>query len=122
MEQNLTSPPRDSKLWRFAYAYLTVIVLFALLGAALLTSVANDMYAFVKPDRAVTLTIGDPLPLPELASLLEQNGIVNNPTVFGLYADATGKRTRVEAFSGELTLSSSMSYREILLAFAVEAE
>ena len=115
---NTTQPTDGNRLWRFAFAYVTVISLFALLCAATLASVANDMYAFVKPDRTVTLSLDEPLPLPELAKRLEQEGILANPTVFRLYVRAKGKEAVTEAFSGELTLHSSMSYRELLLAFS----
>lgn len=108
------------KTRRYAYATVTVITLFALLFGALTVSVANDTYAFVKPEREVTLTLNEPLPLSEIAALLEREGVVSNPTVFQLYTKSKGKTARLEAFSGELTLNSSMSYREILLAFAVD--
>ena len=119
MKQKILSPA-ENKLRRYAFSCVTVITLLALLLAALLVSVMNDVYAFVKPDRAVTLTVDEPLSLSAVAALLERNGILANPTVFRLYADAKGKRALLESFSGELTLNSSMSYREILLAFAVE--
>ena len=109
----------NNKIRRYAFSCVTVITLTALLLAALLVSLANDAYAFVKPDRAVTLTVSDPLSLSELSALLARLGVVSNPTIFRLYADAKGMRSRLEEFSGELTLNSSMSYREILQAFAV---
>ncbi len=112
----------EKKAKRYAYGTVTVITLFALLPAALLVSVANDTYAFVKPEREVTLAIDTPLPLSEVAALLEREGIVSNPTVFELYTKVKGKIARIEGFSGELTLNSAMSYREILLAFAVESQ
>ncbi len=113
---------KEKRARRYAYATVTVITLFALLSSGLLVSVANDMYAFVKPDREVTVDIETPMTLSELARLLEREGIVQNPTVFGLYTKAKGKTARIEGFSGELTLRSEMSYREILLAFAVGEE
>ncbi len=119
MEKEL-SPIHEKKARRYAYATVTVITMLALLGAALLVSVANDMYAFVKPQREVSLSLDAPLSLSELAALLEREGIVANPTIFTLYTKVKNKVARVEAFSGEITLNSAMSYREILAAFAVD--
>ena len=105
------------RLYRFAYARVAVTVLLALLCAGLLVSVANDVYAFVKADTSVTLTVNAPMPLEELAKTLRQHGIIQNPTVFRWYVESKGLRQQVEAFSGILPLNASMSYREILLVF-----
>ena len=107
------------RIRRYAYRTVTVIALFALAVAGLTVSVANDMYAFVKSAREVTLTVDAPMALEELSERLEREGIVANPTVFSLYVKAKGRGERMESFSGEVTLRSDMSYREILLAFAV---
>ncbi len=115
-----TKSPRTSqdKLYRFAYARITVIVLLALLCAGILISITNDLYAFVKSDVEATLTVEAPQSLREIARRLGDLGIVQNPTLFRWYVEAKGMRERVESFSGQLPLQASMSYREILLAFS----
>lgn len=113
---------RRRKLYRFAYARVTVTVLTALLCVGLLTSVANDLYAFVKNDREAALTVTEPTSVAEWAKLLKQNGVIQNPTVFRWYAERNGKQERIESFSGTLILNEAMSYREILLAFAEQSQ
>ncbi len=112
------SPPRAPSLYRFAFARLTVLTLMVLLLAGLMVSVANDMYAFVKEDRSVTFTVSSPRSLSELTAMLDEGGVIQNPTVFRLYVRAKGRVETAERFSGTLELNEAMSYREILLAFA----
>ena len=105
-------------LYRFAYARLTVLTLIALLFAGLLISVTNDMYAFVKPDRSLSLSLEESVSLSEFSAILSEGGIVQNPTVFRLYVQSKGKTDRLETFRGTLELNASMSYREILQAIS----
>ena len=108
--------PTKGRLYRCVFAWLTVSLLFALLLAGLLISIANDLYAFVKPERAAVLEVSAPMELKELARHLEELGVVNNPTVFCLYVRSKGHREAVETFSGTLELNAAMSYRELLSA------
>ncbi|MBE6546717.1 MAG: hypothetical protein E7668_04670 [Ruminococcaceae bacterium] len=117
-KENESEPVPSAKLYRFAFAKVLVIVLSALLCAGAVISVANDMYAFVKPTEEVTLTVEIPLSLSELAVRLEQLGVVANPSVFELYVRSKNKVTLVEAFSGQVALNTAMSYRELLAAFS----
>ena len=118
----MTQPDRplrnEKKIRRYAYATVTVITLLALLLAALLVSVANDMYAFVKRDASATVTLDTPESVYETAKKLEKHGIINNPAIFTLYVRSKNADERILSFSGELKLDSSMSYRDILRSFS----
>ena len=117
MESKQKSPQQKKQLIRYAFAYALRIVLIALLCVGILISVANDLYAFVKPDRAVSLSWEGERTLEEAARQLRVSGVIQNPAVFARYVRGRGQSEAVERFSGELTLNASMSYREILLAF-----
>ena len=106
------------KLRRLAFSKITVLSMTALLVAALGVSVANDLYGFVKPDHEISLSIDAPSPLEDLSKILEEQGIIANPTVFRLYVKNRGKQAMLEQFCGTLTLNSKMSYRQILLEFS----
>ena len=110
------------KLYRFAYARITLTVLLALLSVGLCVSVANDLYAFVKPDREVSLTVTEPQSLEQWATLLKKSGVIQNPTVFRWYVERQGKSERIESFSGTMILNESMSYREILRSLAEQSQ
>ncbi|MBQ9085742.1 MAG: hypothetical protein IJY47_00985 [Clostridia bacterium] len=112
-----TSPPTSRKLYRFALSKVLTLTLLSLLIAGTLISVTNDLYAFVKPNRPITVTLETPLPLSELSQMLGEAGVVANPTVFQWYADYKEKKEALEQFHGTLELNSAMSYREILAAF-----
>ena len=109
--------PMRQKPYRYAYAYITVLTLLALLLAGILISVTNDLYAFVKPDAPITLHIDTPRDLRQVAQELDRFGVIRNPAIFEWYVRSKGATERIESFTGELFLNSTMSYREILLAF-----
>lgn len=111
-------PVSTARLYRFAFAKILVIVLSALLLAGAFLSIANDMYAFVKSEDTVTFSVDAPLPLAELAERLAQIGVVSNPFVFRLYVKAKNKTEPLEAFSGQVSLHTAMSYREIVAIFS----
>lgn len=114
--QSSSTPAPTNKLYRFAFAQITMISLLALLCAGLFVSIANDMYAFVKHEETVTISVDSPMTVRQLATVLKQNGIINNPTVFSLYVQSKQQAERLEAFQGCADLNTAMSYREILLA------
>ena len=94
-----------------------VILPLCILAAALALGVialANDLYAFVKPDTTWTLTLDTPQPAAVTAKQLQQNGILQNPHVFLLYARIKGKQNALERWTGEATLRADMSYRTLL--------
>ena len=115
------APVSVTRLYRFAFAKILVIVLWALLFAGAVLSVANDMYAFVKPQKEIAFTVESPLSIEELSQQLEQADIVTNPFIFHLYVRSKNKIDRIEAFSGQVSLNTAMSYRELISAFSSEA-
>lgn len=108
----------QSKIRRLAFSKITVLCLLAVLFVALTVSIANDLYGFVGSEGEVILTIEESTDLTELSKLLEESGVVENPTFFRLYVKKKERTERLESFVGTLRLDTSMSYREILLAFS----
>ena len=106
----------DKKAVRRIFSVIFVMALTAAFFACLLISVTNDMYAFIKTDGEVVLTVSSPLSVSEFSKLLHDNDIISNPHIFSLYIKSKNKTEVVESFSGEALLDRSMSYREILLA------
>lgn len=98
-----------------AFGRVIPLCLFALFLAAAVISVTNDMYAFVKPDQAVTLTLSSPIDAEGLSAALGKLGVVKNPFVFEMYLRSKGKDSRVAELNGQWTLNKNMSYREIML-------
>ncbi len=108
------SKTREGGSVRRAMAKILPICLFSFFISALILSVANDMYAFVKDDLEVSLQFEEPCSLEEFSKILGQQKIVKNPAVFSLYVKSKHKTESIEKFVGKLTLNANMSYREIL--------
>lgn len=106
------------KRLKIALAVILPLCVLSLLIAALVCSVANDMYAFVKREREITLNIDCPRSLEEFSKMLGDANAVYNPHVFMLYVKSKNKTELVEHFVGELNINENMSYREILLALS----
>ena len=108
----------NKKLIRNTFEIVIMITLLSSLIALAVISVANDMYAFVKPDGKVTLNVNEPQKLDALSKQLQAEGIIKNPTVFSLFIKSKGREKKLESFSGEIELQRNMSYREIMLALS----
>ncbi len=105
-----TSPPLSA---RHAFGIIIPLCLFALLISALVISIANDMYAFVKPEKEFILSLSDGTGIDTISRTLEENGVVDNGFVFSLYSKSKGYEARLSSAVGEHRLNGNMSYREI---------
>ena len=103
---------------RRAMSVILPLCMLSFLICGLICSAANDIYAFEKKDRELTLTIETPSSLKSVSKMLGKNGIINNSAFFDLYVKSKGKTDKIESFTGEIVLNASMSYREILDAFS----
>jgi len=103
-----------STSFKRAFGTLIPLMLLSLLLSALILSVANDMYAFVKKDRDVRLSFSEPSTIDEFSKQLKASGILKNPNIFKLYVISKGKQELLENFCGEIELNSNFSYRQIL--------
>ena len=120
MENNKIKRERElfKSATRRAMSVILPLCMLSFLICGLICSVANDIYAFEKKDKEITLSIQTPSSLETVSEMLGKSGVVNNSAFFGLYVKSKGKVERIENFSGEITLNASMSYREILEAFS----
>ncbi|MBE6577094.1 MAG: endolytic transglycosylase MltG [Ruminococcaceae bacterium] len=100
---------------RRALGIIIPLFLVSVFLACLIISVANDMYAFVKPDKKEILTVSSPINDKQLSLILKEKGIIKNDLVFLMYLRSKGKGDDISLLLGEWTLNSNMSYREILL-------
>ncbi len=105
---------RERKFCRRVYGTVAVMTLWAVLFSAILLSVANDMYAFIKPSAAIEIHVSEPMTAKEISTLFSDRGVIRNPTVFYFYLRAKQQLHQAETYVGTLSLNSDMSYREIL--------
>lgn len=120
MENNISEREIGSSLFankgklKLAFSRAISLWLISLFFACAVISVINDMYAFVKPEKAIELKIDEAQSLYDFAKVLGRENIIENPLVFSLYVRSKGKENIFENISGHFSLNSSMSYREIL--------
>ena len=73
------------------------------------------MYAFVKSEEAVQVTIPPNTTLDELSQILYEDGVIRYPRIFKLYA--LYKHDDMDYIAGEYTISPMMNYSRILSEF-----
>lgn len=107
-----------------AVVYIVFVIAVAGGAAWLITVWANDIFAFVKDDTPVEITIQDYASTDDLADLLSEAGVIKYPAVFRFYAklkhiDRNEKYTFV---GGTYTVNGMMNYDELFLAFVAVPE
>lgn len=78
--------------------------------------VGNDIFAFVKSDEEITISIGEKTTIKQLGKILEENGVIEYAGVFDFYATIRDKNPALVA--GEYTVTPSMNYDQLIRVFA----
>ena len=88
-----------------------------MLFSGLVISLANDVFAFVKPQIAITFSISEPTSLYTLSTELQNYGAIENALSFWIYVKYRNAEPYLENFYGSVELNSDMSYRDIINQF-----
>ena len=102
-----------------AMAYMAVILVVSVFISIFVIRIGNDVFAFVKSDEAVDVTIPENADIGDIADILSDNGIINFPGIFKMYAGI--KKDSGEFIAGDYTVSPSMSYDDLRHAFKKQA-
>ena len=98
-----------------AVIYMIFVVVTSVFLAVAVIMVGNDVFAFVKTDTAVPVTIPEYATLNDVIDILYQNGVIAYPKVFRVYAQL--KKDNGKFVAGDYTVSPVMNYDELLDAF-----
>ena len=98
-----------------AIVYIIFVVIVSVVSAIAIILVSNDVFAFVKPDEAVEITLPEYTTLDELASILYRNDVIRYPKVFKYYA--VFKKDDQNYIAGDYTVSPMMNYKSLLAEF-----
>lgn len=98
-----------------AIVYMVIVVVIATFISVFVIKIGNDVFAFVKSDIAVDVTIPEGATVEDIAQILEGDGIIKYPSVFKIYASL--KHEEGPFVAGSYTVSPSMSYDELRYAF-----
>ncbi len=98
-----------------AVVYIMAILVVSGLLSYFAITVGNDVFAFVKEDKEITVTIGADTDVKLLGKILEENGVIGHSNIFNIYAKLRKKDPALQA--GEYTVSPNMSYDELISVF-----
>lgn len=98
-----------------AITYIVFVIVLAGFLSYYIIQVANDMFAFVKSDEQVTVTIPEYATINEVSEVLTEAEIITYPEVFKLYAKLN--KDNGEFVAGDYEINGMMNYDELLMAF-----
>lgn len=103
--------PRRFKRFIRTLIYTTAVLLAAVLITIAALSGVRDMYGISKPDKTIDVSIPSGASTWQVASILRSRGVIENKIAFVIYLDV---RNHKKFYKGLYTLSSSMSYQDIV--------
>ncbi len=127
-DTTLARKPIGKKKKRYVPGYVKVIIyLAAVITVSVVLSlfairVGNDIFAFVKPDRDVIVTIEKDATLSDVAKELHEKGVIEYPSIYKMYSRfRISKRSYLtgEFLEGQHTVSPAMNYDQLLAALSL---
>lgn len=117
-EEEVTDNGGSTALTSLLKAIIYIVFVLVISGAIsyFAITVANDVFAFVKSDEEITISIPDGITVKELGKILEENGVIKYSGVFDFYAKLRDKNPTFVA--GEYTVTPSLNYDELMRVFA----
>ena len=95
--------------------YLVTVTVIAVVLSIFIINVGNDVFAFVKSDELVEVTIPENATRDDIADILYENGVINYKTAFKIYGSL--KKIEENFVAGDYTVSPSMNYKQLYSAF-----
>lgn len=98
-----------------AVIYIVFVIFVSAVISVFAINVGNDMYAFVKSDELIEVTIPENATTEDVAEILYQNGVIKYKGVFSFY----GKYKKIEEnyVAGDYTVSPMMNYKTLIYEF-----
>ncbi len=98
-----------------ALVYIVLVVVVSIFLSILIIRVGNDIFALVKSEEVIDITIPEDATIDDVAEILHENSIISFPGLFKFYAGI--KEDNGEFLAGDYSVSPSMSYDELRYAF-----
>lgn len=92
--------------------YTAFVLGVSMFLASFIIIAANEVFAFVKPDRTAVIELGEDATASEVAELLEDAGIIEYPTLFKLYCTVSNATFK----SGKYEINANLDYSAIARA------
>lgn len=97
-----------------------IVVVGVSLAIFAIIPIANDVFAFVKEEKVVDITVPELATINDISELLYENGIIAYPQVFKIYAGFSDDDGQFLA--GDYSISTSLNYSQILDSFKPSSE
>lgn len=98
-----------------AIVYIIFVIIISVFLALGIILVGNDVFAFVKSDEVVEVTIPEYATLDQVSQILYENDIIKYPDIFKLYA--VYKKDDGEFLPGTYSVNGMMNYETLLGEF-----
>ena len=96
-----------------AVIYIVAVLVISISASIFIILVGNDVFAFVKSDEVVEVTIPEGADVADIASILHDSNIIKYPSIFKMYAgDDEGG-----FIAGKYSIPSNLDYDDLLAAF-----
>lgn len=104
-----------------AVTYIVAVIVVSVFLSMFIILVGNDIFAFVKDDTMVEVTIPEYATVGDIADILYENSLIEYPGIFELYFKFGGSSAGSEFVAGTYTVHPMMNYDELLAAFKKKA-
>ncbi len=97
--------------------YIAFVALCSYFLSSAIINIGNDVFAFVKEDKEIIITLPEDADTGDVAEILHEAGVIKHPTVFKMYAKfRISKRSYLtgEYLSGELTVNPMMNFDTLI--------
>ncbi len=98
-----------------ALIYIAAVFVVAIFLSIIIIRVGNDVFALVKSDEAIDITIPEDASLADIGNILHENSIISFPGIFTMYGNL--KKDTEGFIPGDYTVSPAMSYDKLRAAF-----
>ncbi|MBE6562708.1 MAG: endolytic transglycosylase MltG [Ruminococcaceae bacterium] len=98
-----------------AVIYLVFVTVIAAVISVFAINVGNDVFAFVKSDEVIEVTIPENATTDDIAEILYQNGVIKYKGIFSLYGSI--KEIEENYVAGDYSVSPMMNYKSLFYEF-----
>ena len=99
-----------------AVIYIMFVIVVAVFLAIGIIKIGNDVFAFVKSDELIEVTIPEGADTEEIGQILADNNVISYPKVFSVYS-STFRHYDDNYIAGTYTVSPSMSFDALVAEF-----
>ena len=98
-----------------ALIYMVAVFVIAIFISIIIIRVGNDVFALVKSDEVIDVTIPEDATLSDVGNILHENSIISFPGIFTMYGNL--KKDDGVFIAGDYSISPAMSYDDLRAAF-----